>query len=145
MYFLSYKSGYLPSGADCRLICRSHSSVKQSFTRKGLLCANEHRKCFILPMHRLGCCRDCCILCRHSSVQYLMRFFFFFFVLCVFTSLLPLPSASTCFTPGGGIGGGSKTILYWLLQEVWMNLSDCVCEWVCVLDAVLFFFFPFVF
>lgn len=35
---------------------------------------SEHHKCFILPMHRLGCCRDCCILCRHLSVQYLTSF-----------------------------------------------------------------------
>lgn len=41
----------------------------------GVVTVCEHHKCFIFPMHRLGCWkRDCCILCRHLSVQYLMRF-----------------------------------------------------------------------
>lgn len=49
------------------------------------VCVNEHHKCFILPMHRLGCWKRTCVLSRHRLCN----------TVFVFTSLLRCTSVSS--------------------------------------------------
>lgn len=70
----------------------------------------EHHKCFILPMHRLGCWkRVTVVFCAGTCLCNISWVF-------VFTSLLPFPPVSTCFTHRGG--RDAKTIVLIFVRRV---------------------------
>lgn len=86
--------------------------------------------------------RDCCILCWHLSVQYLLWVHFYF----LFSSLLPfsfsIPVLHSEVGEGGTIVQIDENSSLWVLMNVWMKLYEChmVCT---VLFVSLFFYFYF--
>lgn len=127
---MSCKSGYLPSGVDSRLIVVPNLVYNRALQEGFNVC--EHHKCFILPMHRLSCWKERLLYSVPALVCAISLMSFCVYLIAAVSSSIPILHWE----------GGDAEPLYWLLQEEWMNLSDCVCLylWECECHTLCFLY-----